>query len=453
MTKRLWSPESWQEKPIAQQPCYDDIKHLEAVLTKLQALPPLVFSGEVDQLREQLARAGRGEVFILQGGDCAERFVDCNRTAIESKLKILLQMSVVLCYGLKKPVIRIGRIAGQYAKPRSNTVETVDGVDIPVYRGDIINGFKADLASRRPDPERILQAYHHSAATLNYIRALTKGGFADLHFPHHWDMDFINSAQVNLDYQKVLDNIRSAIAFMESLGSKTENLSSVEFYTSHEGLLLPVEQAHTFLDETNGQHYNLGAHMLWIGDRTRRLDGAHIEYFRGVANPVGIKVGPSADPSEIAQTLKILNPERHEGKLMLITRYGQGRVDAHLPELIRAVQASGIPVTWSCDPMHGNGSKSPSGLKTRDFQAILSELTETFAIHRAHSTVIGGIHFELTGDNVTECLGGSAGITDEHLTSNYETYCDPRLNYSQSLEMAFLVSKMLADFEPERQKD
>lgn len=447
MTKKPWSPESWQNKPIAQQPSYDDPSHLENVLAKLQDLPPLVFSGEVDQLCDQLARAGRGEVFVLQGGDCAERFVDCNRKAIESKLKILLQMSVVLCYGLRKPVIRIGRIAGQYAKPRSNTTESVNGVDIPVYRGDIINGFEADEASRKPDPDRILKAYHHSAATLNYIRALTKGGFADLHFPQHWNLDFINTDQVSNDYQKILDNIRDAIAFMESLGSKTENLSSIEFYTSHEGLLLPVEQAHTFKDDSNSRHYNLGAHMLWIGDRTRHLDGAHIEYFRGVANPVGIKVGPSADPSEIAETLEVLNPNKREGKLVLITRYGQGKVNAHLPQLIKTVQACGVPVTWSCDPMHGNGSKSPSGLKTRDFQAILSELTETFAIHREHGSIVGGIHFELTGDNVTECLGGSAGITNEHLSSNYETYCDPRLNYSQSLEMAFLVSKMLADYD------
>lgn len=444
MTKKIWTPQSWRDHPIQQQPDYDNQAELETVLASIKSLPPLVFSGEVDALKQSLAKAGRGEQFLLQGGDCAERFQDCNNEAITRKLKILLQMSVVLCYGARKPVIRVGRIAGQYAKPRSNPHEVVNGEQIPVYRGDIINSFEASAAARRPDPQRIRQAYLLSAATLNYIRALTKGGFADLHHPHHWDLGFVQKGAKRSEYEKIVSNIQDAIVFMESLGSHEEKLSSVEFYTSHEGLLLPLEETLTEHVSERQAWYNLGAHMLWIGDRTRQLDGAHCEYFRGIANPIGLKVGPSANPQEIVTLIKTLNPTNEEGKITLITRYGQGQVKTHLPKLIRQVRDAGCHVVWSADPMHGNAIKTGDGVKTRDFNAILSELIDTFAVHRSQGTPLGGIHFELTGDDVTECTGGAAGITEDQLARNYETYCDPRLNYSQSLEMAFLVSNMLA---------
>jgi len=426
-----------------QQPQYDNPALLDEVLGEVRKLPPLVFVGEVDRLKQQLAAAGRGEYFVLQGGDCAERFQDCNKEAITSKLKILLQMSVVLCYGLRKPVVRIGRIAGQYAKPRSQDTEIVDGQEIPVYRGDIVNSFEANLEARRPDPKRIKRAYLLAAATLNYVRALTKGGFADLHQPQNWDLSFVNKVPQRTDYERIVSNIRDAIVFMEALGNREESLRSVEFYTSHEGLLLPLEAALTqFIPEQNAW-YNLGAHMLWIGDRTRQLDGAHIEYFRGIANPIGLKVGPTSDPKEILEICQTLNPKQEEGKITLISRYGQGKVKQHLPGLIQAVKATGIPVVWSVDPMHGNGIKTQGGTKTREFGAILGEVEESFEVHKQLNNPLGGIHFELTGQDVSECIGGAAGITPDQLDRNYETYCDPRLNYSQSLEMAFLISRML----------
>ncbi len=440
-----WTPDSWRALPIQQQPQYENIALLDEVLGDVRKLPPLIFVGEVDRLKQQLARAGRGEYFVLQGGDCAERFQDCNKEAITSKLKILLQMSVVLCYGLRKPVVRIGRIAGQYAKPRSQSTEIVDGQEIPVYRGDIINSFEANLEARKPDPKRIKRAYLLAASTLNYVRALTKGGFADLHQPQNWDLTFVHKVPQRTDYERIVSNIRDAIVFMEALGNRDESLRSVEFYTSHEGLLLPLEQALTHFIPEQNRWYNLGAHMLWIGDRTRQLDGAHIEYFRGIANPIGIKVGPSSDPREIIEICKTLNPHGEEGKITLISRYGQGKVKQHLPGLIQAIRASGCPVVWSVDPMHGNGIKTQGGTKTRDFGAILGEVQESFEVHKQEGNPLGGIHFELTGQDVTECIGGAANITAEQLDQNYETYCDPRLNYSQSLEMAFLISRMLGN--------
>ncbi|MFW7379974.1 MAG: class II 3-deoxy-7-phosphoheptulonate synthase [Oligoflexus sp.] len=444
MAERTWTPDSWRTRPIQQQPEYDNQAELREVLADIQKFPPLVFSGEVDALKQQLARAGRGEHFLLQGGDCAERFLDCNQEAITRKLKIMLQMSVVLCYGARKPVIRVGRIAGQYAKPRSQATELVDGKEIPVYRGDIINSFEASAVARRADAKRIREAYFLSAASLNYIRALTKGGFADLHHPQNWDLGFVQQTPKRAEYEKIVSNIQDAIVFMESLGSREEKLASVEFYTSHEGLLLDLESAFTRYVPDRQSWYNLGAHMLWIGDRTRQLDGAHIEFFRGIANPVGLKVGPSSDPAEIVEIIKYLNPSSEEGKVTLITRYGQGKVKEHLPKLIEAVRSADVPVVWSADPMHGNAIKTGNGVKTRDFGAILSEVTDTFEVHRQMGTPLGGIHFELTGDDVTECIGGAAGITEEHLAKNYETYCDPRLNYCQSIEMAFSISKLLA---------
>lgn len=445
MNAEDWSLGSWRSRPIKQQPQYEDENKLKQVLTEVSRLPPLVFFGEIDKLKKHMAQAGRGELFILQGGDCAERFQDCNPEAITSKLKILLQMSVVLCYGIRKPIIRIGRIAGQYAKPRSQDTEEVNGQEIPVYRGDIVNSFEADLTMRKPDPRRIKEACVLSAATLNYIRALTQGGFADLHHPHNWDLSFVHRAPQRSAYERIVSNIRDAIVFMESLGSREEKLASVEFYTSHEGLLLPLEEALTQYVPEAGRYYNLGAHMLWIGDRTRQLDGAHIEYFRGIANPIGLKVGPSSDPKEILAIIERLNPTNEEGKITLITRYGQGKVSAHLPRLIEAVRTSKRAVVWSVDPMHGNATKTKDGIKTRDFDAILSEIKESFEVMKGLGIPLGGIHFELTGQDVSECIGGSSGITVDQLERNYETFCDPRLNYSQSLEMAFLLSSMLGD--------
>lgn len=439
---KTWAPDSWHSLPIKQQPTYADPRALDEVLGEVKKLPPLVFVGEVDRLKEKLARASLGECFVLQGGDCAERFQDCNREAITRKLKIMLQMSLVLCYGLRKPVVRIGRIAGQYAKPRSADTETVGGEEIPVYRGDIINSFEASKDARRPDPSRILKAYHCSSATLNYVRALTKGGFADLHHPETWDLKIAGNAPNRKEYERIVHNIQDAIVFMESIGSREEKLGTVDFYTSHEGLLLSLEEAMTHYVPEKGAYYNLGAHTLWIGDRTRQIDGAHIEYFRGIANPIGLKVGPSSDVRDIKAIVERLNPNKESGKVTLITRYGQGKAKAHLPALIQAFRDT--PVVWSIDPMHGNAAKTDSGIKTRNFDDILSEVKESFAIHKSEGSTLGGIHFELTGDDVTECIGGSAGVTAEQLNLNYETYCDPRLNYSQSLEMAFLVAQLLA---------
>lgn len=439
-----WKPESWRGLPVKQQPFYENPSLLESILGEVRKLPPLIFFGEVERLKQQLSSASRGEYFVLQGGDCAERFQDCNKEAITAKLKILLQMSAVLCYGLRKPVVRIGRIAGQYAKPRSQDTEIVDGQEIPVYRGDIINSFEATQTARQADPKRIKQAYLLASSTLNYIRALTKGGFADLHQPQNWDLSFVNAFSQRRDYERIVKNIRDAIVFMEALGNREESLRSVEFYTSHEGLLLPLEESLTHFIPEQNKWYNLGAHMLWIGDRTRQLDGAHIEYFRGIANPIGLKVGPSSDPREILQICAALNPSREEGKITLISRYGHGQVKRHLPKLIEAVRGANCPVVWSVDPMHGNGIKTQDGVKTRDFDSILGEVQESFEVHKQLDNPLGGIHFELTGQDVTECIGGAAAITAEQLDRNYETYCDPRLNYSQSLEMAFLISRMLA---------
>lgn len=438
-----WKPDSWVGRPIKQQPAYGDPAKLLNVLDILKGYPPLVFAGEVEALKTQLVQVSKGERFILQGGDCAERFIDCDESTITAKLKILLQMSVVLCYGARRPIVRIGRMAGQYGKPRSADTEIIAGVEVPVYRGDNVNSFEPTLEGRTPDPERLLKGYQHSTMTLNYVRALTKGGFADLHHPENWDLRFVGGSVQREAYEKVIENIQIAISFMESLGSKNQSLDTVEFYTSHEGLLLGFEQSMTRYVEDFGAYYNLGAHMLWIGDRTRQLDGAHVEFFRGVANPVGVKVGPTSNPLELCQLIRVLNPKNNPGKIVLITRFGHQKVSSHLGSFIDAVKENKLNVVWSADPMHGNGNVTASGVKTRNFQHILSEIEQSFAVHKKHNSYLGGVHFELTGENVTECLGGSEGITEKDLAANYATYCDPRLNYSQSLEMAFLVSSLL----------
>ncbi len=437
-----WRPDSFRMRPIAQQPRYRDPEAVERALARVRALPPLVAPGEVDALRALLAKAARGEAFLLQGGDCAERFVDCARGAIERKLKILLQMSLVLTWGARLPIIRVARMAGQYAKPRSSDVETIDGVTLPSYRGDHVNGIAFTEADREPDPERLLRAYFHSAATLNYARALLDGGFADLREPGHWDLGFVRSANSRADYAALVTRILDALSFVEATGVTGSALRTVELFSSHEGLLLPYEAAHTA--EVDGRWLNLGAHMLWIGDRTRALDGAHVEYFRGLDNPVGVKVGPSMSPADLVTLLERLEPAGRPGRVVLITRLGADRVGALLPPLIDAVRAAGYAPVWSCDPMHGNTTTAAAaGVKTRNVDRILDELRQSFDLHEARGSVLGGVHFELTGDDVTECTGGPQELNEHDLSRRYQTYCDPRLNYAQSLEMAFLVAKRL----------
>ena len=440
--KQAWNPHSWQSCPALQQPVYGDPSALEAVLARLRRLPPLVVSGEISRLRNLLADAAAGRRFLLQGGDCAEQFKDCTPAAIEGKLRVMLQMSVALTHGGRRPVIRVGRIAGQFAKPRSRPTETIGDRELPSYRGDLINALEAVDSARRPDPERMLAAYFHAAATLNHLRALTVGGFADLHHPERWELPGGTGAVP--EYRRTLDQVRESLDFLEALGGvQPEVLERIDFFTSHEALLLPYEEALTRWDAEEAVHYNLGAHTLWVGERTRQLDGAHIEYLRGISNPIGVKVGPSATPEQLAALLERLDPEREPGRITVITRFGAQHIAQALPPLLKAVQAVDRPVLWSCDPMHGNGTESASGLKTRDFSAILSELRQAFELHRAHGSHLGGVHIELTGEAVTECTGGTEGLSEDDLAKAYETGCDPRLNGTQSLEMAFLIAAMM----------
>ncbi len=440
-----WTPSSWRGRPIQQQPHYRDQAAVEAALVRVRGLPPLVAPGEVDALRAHLAKAAQGRAFLLQGGDCAERFQDCAKDPIESKLKILMQMSLVLTFSARLPVIRVGRVAGQYAKPRSADTEIVDGVELPSYRGDHVHRIEATKEAREPDPERFVEAWFRSAATLNYIRALLDGGFADLHKPHHWGLEFVRSHAHRSEYEALVERILDALDFVESTGVRSETFSTVELFSSHEGLLMAYEEAATrpVTHGPNTRYYNLGAHMLWIGDRTRALDGAHVEYFRGIENPIGVKVGPSMTPRDLVTLLETLEPDDRPGRITLITRLGAGNVDRYLPGFIEAVKASGRTVVWSCDPMHGNGTKTPSGIKTRELAKIHAELGQTFEVHERLGTILGGVHFELTGEDVTECVGGPQELVEADLSRSYETYCDPRLNYAQSLEMAFFLAKRL----------
>ncbi|MCB9746720.1 MAG: 3-deoxy-7-phosphoheptulonate synthase class II [Alphaproteobacteria bacterium] len=435
-----WTPTSWRGRPIRQQPRYADPVAVDAALTHVRRLPPLVHPGEIDRLRTQLAEAAEGKRFVLQGGDCAERFVDCNGRAIENKLKILLQMSVVLTWGARTPVVRVARMAGQFAKPRSSDTEVVEGREVPSYRGDHVNGF--DVNDREPDPRRLVQAYFHSAATLNYVRALLDGGFADLHHPDHWTLDFVSDPARRAEYQDMLGQIGDAIHFMEATGSGAPTaLRSVQFFTSHEGLLLDYEEALT--RKVDGRWFNTGAHMLWIGHRTRQLDSAHVEYFRGIENPVGVKVGPGTEPEGLVELIDRLNPKNTPGRVTLFSRFGAGGLEEQLVPLIEAVKRSGKAVTWSCDPMHGNTRLAENGFKTRDFDDIRAELRVAFDAHRRAGSHLAGVHFELTAEDVTECTGGPQGLGVEDLSRSYETFCDPRLNYAQSLEIAFLIAQRL----------
>ena len=436
-----WTPDSWKSHRAAQQPTYRDPQALQTVLTELGELPPLVVAEEIDHLNGLLAEAVAGKRFLLQGGDCAEAFGDCRGGLIQDKLRVLLQMSVLITHGGRTGVIHLGRIAGQYAKPRSGMTEVVDGREVPVYRGDLINGL--DPGQREADPKRLMEAYHRSAVTLNHLRALVDGGFADLHHPEHWDLPW--SREDAGHYLETLDQVRASLDFVQRLGGLPENLRTGELFTSHEALHLPFETALTRWVPDKGAHYNLGAHFLWIGERTRQLDGAHLEYIRGLANPIGLKVGATMSPDELKQVLAKLDPQRVPGRLTLITRFGAGKAAAVLPGLIEAARAEGQPVLWSSDPMHGNGRTTPGGLKTRFFGDILQELQEVAELHRSLGSRLGAVHFELTGEPVTECTGGVEGLVEADLLRAYKSGCDPRLNRSQSLEMAFLLAKMIRE--------
>ena len=445
MTKG-WTKSDWRAKPRVQMPDYPDAAALAAVEAKLAKYPPLVFAGEARRLKKQLALAAEGKAFLLQGGDCAESFEEFSADNIRDTFRVMLQMAVVLTYGAKVPVIKVGRMAGQFAKPRSAPTEVIGGVEYPSYRGDIINGFEPDMAARMPDPQRMLQAYTQAAASLNLLRAFSTGGFADIHRVHAWTLGFAEHDKAER-YREMANRISDALDFMNAAGvnSDTANeLSRVDFYTSHEALLLEYEEALCRIDSISGQPVAGSGHMIWIGDRTRQPDGAHVEFCRGVLNPIGLKCGPSTTAEDLKVLMARLNPENEPGRLTLIARFGAGKVGDHLPRLIRTVQAEGAKVVWSCDPMHGNTIKSSSGYKTRPFNAVLGEVREFFAIHKAEGTVPGGVHFEMTGKDVTECTGGLRAVSDENLADRYHTACDPRLNATQSLELAFLVAEELS---------
>jgi 3-deoxy-7-phosphoheptulonate synthase len=438
-----WKPDTWRGFPAAQQPAYEDALVLESVLEELRELPPLVVVDEVDYLTDLLADAAAGKRFLLQGGDCAEAFKDCKASLIADKLRVLLQMSVLITHGGRTPVVHLGRIAGQYAKPRSSDFETIDGVKLPSYRGDIINGIEATPEARRPDPVRLLKAYRCSVATLNYLRALVDGGFADLHHPERWELSWRGPDAGH--YSEILTRVLDSLAFVEALGGPHTALRTGDIFTSHEALHLPYEETMTRFVPEKEAYYNLGAHLLWVGERTRQLDGAHLEYLRGLANPLGIKIGPRTSPEELKRTLEILDPARRSGRITVITRFGVGKAPQLLPALVEAAREEGHLVLWSADPMHGNGRQLASGLKTRDFADILQELQEVMTTHWSVGSRIGAVHFELTGEPVTECLGGSENLSEEDLEQAYLSGCDPRLNRSQSLEMASLIAAMLRE--------
>jgi 3-deoxy-7-phosphoheptulonate synthase len=441
--KKAWTPDSWRTKKIWQMPEYPSKSDLEARYKELQSYPPLVTSWEIEALRQKIADAANGNGFVMQGGDCAESFDTCNADNIVKLLKVLLQMSFILIHEMNTPVTRIGRIAGQYAKPRSSDFETIDGVKMPSYRGDLFNSFESTVEARLADPARLVEAYQKSAMTLNFIRSLTDGGgFADMHHPEYWELDFMKKNQFYKEYKHMVESIHHAIHFVESISpNRVHTLKNVDFYTSHEALNLYYDGAQTRRVPHKPGFYNLSTHMPWVGNRTRQPDGAHIEYLRGIRNPVGMKVGPPYDTDEILYLLEHLNPNHEEGKITLITRFGKDKVQEHLPGLIRAVNRAGFHVLWSCDPMHGNTFATESGIKTRRFDDILDDIRQTFEVHRSENTVLGGVHLELTGGNVTECVGGANGLDEKRLGENYRSYCDPRLNYEQALEMAFLIAR------------
>ncbi|MEH6391532.1 MAG: 3-deoxy-7-phosphoheptulonate synthase class II [Sulfitobacter sp.] len=441
-----WTKSSWRDKPRIQMPDYPDQDALRAVEAELSRYPLLVFAGEARRLKKHLAAAGRGEAFLLQGGDCAESFEQFSSDMIRDTFKVMLQMAIVLTHGAKVPVIKLGRMAGQFAKPRSAATETVDGLELPSYRGDIINELAFTPEARIPDPKKMLRAYTQAAATLNLIRAFSTGGYADVHQVHGWTLGFTESEKAE-KYREIANRISDTLDFMAAAGVTSETahtLQSVEYYTSHESLLLEYEEALCRQDSQTGKWLAGSGHMIWIGDRTRQPDGAHVEFARGVQNPIGLKCGPTMTSDDLKQLMKTLNPQNEEGRLTLIARFGAGNVGEHLPRLIKTVQEEGANVVWTCDAMHGNTIKSSSGYKTRPFDSVLREVREFFSVHAAEGTVPGGVHFEMTGQDVTECTGGVRAVQDEDLSDRYHTACDPRLNASQSLELAFLVAEELS---------
>jgi 3-deoxy-7-phosphoheptulonate synthase len=441
-----WTPESWRGRPIVQVPEYPDAEALARVEARLKRFPPLVFAGEARRLKAYLKDVCEGRAFLLQGGDCAESFAEFHPDNIRDTFRVLLQMAVVLTFAASCPVVKVGRMAGQFAKPRSEPTETQGGVTLPAYRGDMVNAMEFTPEARRPDPERLVQAYNQSAATLNLLRAFAQGGYADLHQVHRWTLGFVTRSPQGERYREFADRIADALAFMEACGMTSETAPQIretDFFTSHEALLLQYEQALTRIDSTTGDWYDCSAHMLWVGYRTRRIDGAHVEFLRGVGNPLGAKVGPDMPPDELLRLIDVLNPDNEPGRLTLISRMGAEKVEKALPPLIRAVAREGRKVVWSCDPMHANTIKSSNGYKTRPFEKILGEVRGFFAVHRAEGSYAGGVHVEMTGQDVTECLGGAQAITESSLGDRYHTHCDPRLNANQALELAFLTAEEL----------
>ena len=442
-----WSPNSWRAKKAKHIPHYQDEEELNDVLFKIAKYPPLVFAGEARMLENKLAEVSNGKAFLLQGGDCAESFSDFHPDNIRDSFKVILQMAVVLTFGAACPIVKVGRIAGQFAKPRSQNVEKIDDIELESYKGDIINGIEFNEASRNPNPQRLFQAYNQSAATLNLLRAFAQGGFANLHKIHQWNLSFVEHDKAE-KFKQMSKRIDECLAFMNACGINDKNvrqLYETDFFTSHEALLLPYEEALTRIDSTTGKWYDVSAHMLWVGDRTRQFDGAHIEFVKGIGNPIGIKIGPSINIEELLKIIDIINPDNTAGRISLICRMGADKIMTKLPNVLKSVKKEGKKVVWTCDPMHGNTIKSNSGYKTRPLTSIISEIQQFFQIHRSIGTYPGGVHLEMTGQDVTECMGGLQKITDSDLKNRYHTYCDPRLNASQSLELAFLLAEFLKD--------
>jgi 3-deoxy-7-phosphoheptulonate synthase len=453
---KQWTPDGWRQRTALQMPDYADAAALDGVLDKLRSFPPLVFAGEVNALRRRLAQVSEGNGFLLQGGDCAESFAEFHPDNIRDTFRVLMQMAVVLTFGGAVPVVKVGRMAGQFAKPRSSPTEVIDGVELPIYRGDIVNGIEFDEATRQPDPNRLLTAYSQAAATLNLLRAFAQGGYADLYKIHRWNLGFVEGTEASARYRELCSRITEALEFMEACGINGDSVPEMrqtDFYTSHEALLLNYEESMTRQDTITrvGGWYDTSAHMVWIGDRTRQADGAHIEYCRGINNPLGLKAGPTTERDDLLRLIDTLNPENEAGRLTVICRMGDDQVMEKLPPLVRAVEGEGRKVVWSCDPMHGNTIKSSTGYKTRPFDRILAEVRGFFAVHQSEGTHAGGVHVEMTGQDVTECLGGAQLIDEEQLASRYHTHCDPRLNASQSLELSFLIAEMLKQQRPARQ--
>lgn len=445
----IWTPSSWRDFPIKQQPTYSDLENLKKIEAELASYPPLIFAGEALNLKKQLAKVVNGEAFLIQGGDCAESFSSFNAANIKDLFKVMMQMAVVLTFSGGCPVVKVGRVAGQFAKPRSTDFEEINGVSLPSYRGDIINDMDFTQSAREPNAKKLLKAYNQSAATMNLLRAFSRGGMADLNQVHLWNLDFVSDNTLGAKYEELSNKITQSLLFMKACGITSENtpqLNQTTLFTSHEALLLNYEEALTRRDSITGDWFNCSAHMLWIGDRTRELDGAHLEYFRGIKNPIGCKVGPSMKEDELIRLIDALNPENEAGRLNLIVRMGAEKIEEHFPKLLKKVESEGKKVLWSSDPMHGNTIKADNGYKTRDFEAILSEVKKFFQIHKAQGSYAGGIHLEMTGQNVTECTGSkSSAVTQDSLSSRYHTQCDPRLNADQALELSFMIADTLKE--------